>query len=487
MFVWLYNIVASILKLGAYLYFSDIVVIGKKNVPRTGPAIIIANHPNDMLDPVLIGTTCGRMVGVWGKASLFKGPAGVLLRAVGCVPVNRKQDATDAASQQAVRMDNSKLEEESFTAFKEGRVIALFPEGTSHSEAHLLALKDGVSWTKFDILDKTDGKMDIPIIPCGITYITKHKWRSQVVVHYGAPVYGTERLAEYREDPKKAVKKFTGELQKIMYSLTVNAPDWETMKVIQMARRIYMGNTKYDVAEYVEILRRFAVFHETLKDTPAVKDLTKEIQSYTDKLHHLHLRDAHVRSDLPIRKVIRGVFDRIFFLTVLGPLSLPGFLINAPIMILSKYANTRTPYQESKATHTLITSMVIAPIVYNCAAFLMWYFLGLTYPFAFLVLCLMGIAHVRLLEEEVMGWKSVISSLRFLFVIAQNKQRQELKELKKTRQELEVKITGIVNTHASPEYRTLDNLREEGSEEKGFTKRIIPPLIRSNSFTDIYL
>lgn len=45
----------------------------------------------------------------------------------------------------------------------------------------------------------------------------------------------------------------------------------------------------------------------------------------------------------------------------------------------------------------------------------------------------------------------------------------------------------IVEANASPEFKTLDNLKEEGSEEKGFTKKIIPPLIRSNSFTEIYL
>jgi len=397
-------------------------------------------------------------------------------------------DAKEPAVQQAARVDNTKLEEESFRAFQEGRVIVVFPEGTSHSEAHLLALKDGVSWTKFEIFDRTDGKMDIPVVPCGISYITKHKWRSQVVVHYGAPVIlGKERLAEYRQDPKKAVKQFTGELQNILYSLTVNAPDWETMKLLQIARRIYMSNTEYNVAEYVEVLRRFSVVHDKLKDTAAVQELKTDLQVYHDKLHHLHLRDAHVRSDMPVRKVIRGVFDRIFFLTILLPLSLPGFFINAPVMILSKFANTRTPYQESKATHTLLTSLVIAPVVYNLAAMAMWYFLGLAYPFAFLVLCLMGIAHVRILEEEVIGWKSILSSLRFLTVIARNAQRKELKELKKIRQDLEDRITKIVDTHASPEFKTLDNLKEEGKEEAGFTKKIIPSLIRTNSFSESYL
>lgn len=54
-------------------------------------------------------------------------------------------DAKEPAAQQAARVDNRKLEEETFRAFQEGRVIVVFPEGTSHSEAHILALKGRVS------------------------------------------------------------------------------------------------------------------------------------------------------------------------------------------------------------------------------------------------------------------------------------------------------------------------------------------------------
>lgn len=111
----------------------------------------------------------------------------------------------DAAglSPEQTRMDNSELEKETFRAFNEGRAMCVFPEGTSHSESHMLHLKgtpvdssgifiinnflfntyntDGVAWMKFQYFDQNNGTKDVPIIPCGITYTNKHKWRSQVV------------------------------------------------------------------------------------------------------------------------------------------------------------------------------------------------------------------------------------------------------------------------------------------------------------------
>ena len=40
-----------------------------------------------------------------------------------------------------LRVDNTELQAETFKALKDGRALCLFPEGTSHSESHILHLK----------------------------------------------------------------------------------------------------------------------------------------------------------------------------------------------------------------------------------------------------------------------------------------------------------------------------------------------------------
>ena len=137
--------------------------------------------------------------------------------------------------------------------------------------------------------------MDVPIIPCGITYINKDKWRGQVVVQYGQPIMlSKERLEHFRADKKSEVKKLTDEMEHILYSLTLNSPDWETMRLLHAARRIYFGDQHMTVAEYVEITRRFSQFYMKSKDHPDVQNLRKDIATYQDKLDELHLKDVHV-------------------------------------------------------------------------------------------------------------------------------------------------------------------------------------------------
>src|SRR5258706_1411477 len=68
-------------------------VVGLEHVPATGPVLFAGNHPNSLIDPILIITTCGRKVHFAAKDALFKGR---LMRAVlnglGAVPIKRRDD-----------------------------------------------------------------------------------------------------------------------------------------------------------------------------------------------------------------------------------------------------------------------------------------------------------------------------------------------------------------------------------------------------------
>ncbi len=59
-------------------------------VPDEGPVLLVANHPNGLIDPILIGQTTGRPVYILGKAPLFDMPViGMLVRGMRALPVYR--------------------------------------------------------------------------------------------------------------------------------------------------------------------------------------------------------------------------------------------------------------------------------------------------------------------------------------------------------------------------------------------------------------
>ena len=68
-------------------------------VERVGPPLpdgallLVANHPNTLLDPSLVQTTAGRPVRFLAKSTLFHGGfLSPLIRASGAIPVYRKVD-----------------------------------------------------------------------------------------------------------------------------------------------------------------------------------------------------------------------------------------------------------------------------------------------------------------------------------------------------------------------------------------------------------
>ncbi|HKX45300.1 MAG TPA: 1-acyl-sn-glycerol-3-phosphate acyltransferase, partial [Planctomycetota bacterium] len=104
-------------------------------VPADGPALLVANHPNGLLDPALVLSVTERDVLFLGKEPLFRMPVvGWLVRRLGVVPVHRAQDGADTAQ-------NAAAFAAVHVALEHGGVVALFPEGRAHDEPSLQRLK----------------------------------------------------------------------------------------------------------------------------------------------------------------------------------------------------------------------------------------------------------------------------------------------------------------------------------------------------------
>ncbi|MGY1660511.1 lysophospholipid acyltransferase family protein [Geodermatophilus sp. SYSU D00705] len=88
--------------------------------PRTGPVLVVANHVS-VVDPLACARLvwdCGRVPHFLAKSSVFKGPAGRILRAAGQIPVARgSADARTSLS--AAEAD-----------LAAGNVVVIYPEGS---------------------------------------------------------------------------------------------------------------------------------------------------------------------------------------------------------------------------------------------------------------------------------------------------------------------------------------------------------------------
>ena len=70
-----------------------------ERVPSTGPVLLVANHPNSLLDLLLVAAAARRPVRFLANAPLFTdAKIGWLVRASGAIPVYRRVDNPEARS-----------------------------------------------------------------------------------------------------------------------------------------------------------------------------------------------------------------------------------------------------------------------------------------------------------------------------------------------------------------------------------------------------
>src|SRR5690606_12698786 len=96
--------------------FGSPVIIGKENIPPSGPVILVANHES-LLDGFLLASFWPQPIISLSAAYLFKLPiVGLFLRSIGAIPV-RNEGNEVAGMRAAIRV------------LQEGKTLVIFPEG----------------------------------------------------------------------------------------------------------------------------------------------------------------------------------------------------------------------------------------------------------------------------------------------------------------------------------------------------------------------
>src|ERR1044071_377765 len=87
-----YNFLKALLQVSLRFFFRNVQVKGSENIPD-GPLLIVSNHPNTTLDPIVIARFIHRKVFFLAKATVFRSKfTKWLLPKLRMIPVYRAQD-----------------------------------------------------------------------------------------------------------------------------------------------------------------------------------------------------------------------------------------------------------------------------------------------------------------------------------------------------------------------------------------------------------
>ncbi len=151
----------------------------RDRLPRDRPVLIVANHGNGFVDPVVVAGVLGRLPRFLAKAALWKVVAArPFLWLAGVLPVYRTADG-DRAS------DNASVFEACHRELAQRATVAIFPEGTTGDRAGLDRVKSGAARIALGALPTAP---DVVIVPIGMAFESKVETRSRAVVMFGEPI-----------------------------------------------------------------------------------------------------------------------------------------------------------------------------------------------------------------------------------------------------------------------------------------------------------
>lgn len=110
--------------------------------------------------------------------------------------------------------------------------------GGSHDRTDLLPLKAGVSIMALGAM-VNDPSVKVKIVPVGLSYFHADRFRSRAVVEFGTaldvPVELVEMFKEGGNRKREAVAKFLDLIYDGLKTVTIRAPDYDTLMVWLLA------------------------------------------------------------------------------------------------------------------------------------------------------------------------------------------------------------------------------------------------------------
>jgi len=231
------GLVLRLLRALVGLFYRRIETSGLEQVPREGAALLIANHTNGLVDPMLVLRVLPRPVVFVAKSTLWKIPLlGRLLDLLGCVPVIRKKEAAEEVSSKGEERNSASFERLA-GELRRGGCVLIFPEGRSHSDPRLSEMRTGAA--RILLLSK---KSPV-VLPVGFWFTKKEEFRSDVLLRFGAPV----------EPPAvPGVESWTEAMGKALEAVTLNADDWKDHELAAAVDALYGAKIRKDFFESEE-------------------------------------------------------------------------------------------------------------------------------------------------------------------------------------------------------------------------------------------
>lgn len=350
------------------VFFREIQTIGTAKIPADGPVMIVSNHVNSLIDGILVTSFLPRMPRLLAASTVWNYlPLRPFLSAAGVIPLYRSHEVGISVARHQDTFDRTG------DLLSQGGVLALFPEGMSHSSPHLLPMQSGAA----RIALNAAATQELTIVPVGLVYDAKHRFRSRALMQVGDPIpVPRQQPPDDNRARRQAVRALSGQIQIGLAAVTLNFGSWEDAQLVGRAAELWEQQepqmpTLPDIADSVELRREFSEGYDWMQQHYPQKTarLRQTFSTYHNLLFAAGLRDAQVGAAYPFVPAVRFLLRSVFALLVGLPVSAVGMVLNwVPIRIARLIARGKD--LDKMATWSLLSSVIVFPAAWLIEAIL---------------------------------------------------------------------------------------------------------------------
>ena len=364
---FVYATLKLIIRFGLRIFFKDILVRNKEQIPEKGPFIITSNHPNDKLDALIIARTVPRKINFLAAGFLFKFKImSWVMRSTGTIPVYRKEETADAGER------NIESFSACFEVLEDGGAIGVFPEGLTHLDRQVKKVKTGTARIAFEAELRNNWQLGLKIIPVGLNFYHPTKVRGKIFVNFGRPINITDFRQQYGQESEKAIYDLTELIHKKIQDHIIHMDSEDPQQLLGDLEHIYKDHlakqlSKQDIKTDEFILSKelakavqYYYKHEPLK----IAEVWGKVENYKRKLKVMGVGDTMVKEYRHRGVVWRGL--GAFLITIIGiPIAMYGWINSLPAIILTLVLSHWKANRLTKIALTKFTSgLLVFPIVY---------------------------------------------------------------------------------------------------------------------------
>ncbi len=337
------------------LYFRDIERVGEPPGADTRGRVVVSNHTNALIDPILVLTDVTCEISPVAKSTLWNIPGlRWLLDRAGAVPIVRRKDTPnkDVSS-------NATMFEKIATHLSGGGNILIFPEGTSHSEPRLAPLRTGAA--RMLLAAEKAGGTPPTFQAAALEFDAREDFRSRCLVLWG-PV---RRFADVPgDDDEIRIRNATEIMNADLRELLVEGDTHEErLRIARVAELIANDEGDRSLGTWNGIGRQVELANRTLRDTAPdlLRRVADQVDAYYAELERLGLDDVRIVAGRIGSRPPQPEAPRGWRRALLAPLAASGVALYAiPYFIPRMIARSQDP--DAVSTFKLGSALLVYPL-----------------------------------------------------------------------------------------------------------------------------